>query len=127
MQQLKNAGNLRLIKDENVINNILDYDASVKELREWDESDTRIKTTFREIGGTVFNADQLYKVFSPDYKFIKPITNPQLITDNLIAINNVTFQIQYLSLSSLGNSHRGKALKEKAEKLIGLLKHKYHL
>ena len=38
------------------------YDASVKELREWDESDTRIKTTFREIGGTVFNADQLYKV-----------------------------------------------------------------
>jgi len=127
MQQLKNAGNLRLIKDENVINNILDYDASVKELREWDESDTRIKTTFREIGGTVFNADQLYKVFSPDYKFVKPSTNPQLITDNLIAINNVTFQIQYLSLSSLGNSHRGKALKEKAEKLIGLLKHQYHL
>ena len=127
MQQLKNAGNLRLIKDENVINNILDYDASVKELREWDESDTRIKTTFREIGGTVFNADQLYKVFSPDYKFVKPITNPQLITDNLIAINNVTFQIQYLSLSSLGNSYRGKALKEKAEKLIELLKHQYHL
>ena len=33
MQQLKNAGNLRLIKNENIINNILAYDASVKELR----------------------------------------------------------------------------------------------
>jgi hypothetical protein len=127
MQQLKNAGNLRLIKNENIINEILAYDAAVKELREWDESDTRIKTTFREIGGTVFNADQLYKVFSPDYKFVKPTTNPQLITENPTVINNVTFQIQYLSLSSMGNTQRGVALKEKAEKLIELLKHQYHL
>ena len=127
MLQLKNAGNLRLIKDEDIINNILAYDASVKELKEWDESDTRIKTSFREIGGTIFNADQLYKVFSPDYKFVKPITNPQLITDNTATINNVVFQIQYLSLSSLGNSLRGKALKTKAERLIDLLKKEYHL
>lgn len=127
MQQLKNAGNLRLIKNENIINNILAYDASVKELREWDESDTRIKTTFREIGGTVFDADQLYKVFSPDYKFVKPTTNPQLITENPIAINNVVFQIQYLSLGSLGNSLRGKELKTKSEKLITLLKQEYRL
>ena len=127
MQQLKNAGNLRLIKNENIINNILAYDATVKELKEWDESDTRIKTTFREIGGTVFNADQLYKVFSPDYKFVKPTTNPQLITENPIVINNVVFQIQYLSLGSLGNSLRGKELKTKAENLITLLKQEYHL
>ena len=127
MQQLKNAGNLRLIKNENIINNILAYDASVKELKEWDESDTRIKTTFREIGGTVFDAGQLYKVFSPDYRFVKPTTNPQLITDNPITINNVVFQIQYLALGSLGNSLRGKELKIKAENLIALLKQEYRL
>ena len=127
MQQLKNAGNLRLIKNENIINSILAYDASVKDLKEWDESDTRIKTTFREIGGTIFNADLLYKAMNSDFKFIRPTTNPQLITDNPIAINNVAFQIQYISISCLGNSLRGKALKEKAEKLIELLKHQYHL
>src|SRR6186713_577935 len=127
MQQLKNAGNLRLIKNENIINNILDYDASVKELREWDESDTRIRTTFREIGGSVFNANELYKAMDSNFKFVRPTTNPQLTTDNPIAINNVAFQIQYISLSSLGNTQRGKALKEKAEKLIDLLKHQYHL
>ena len=71
------------------------YDASVKELKEWDESDTRIKTTFREIGGLYFNADQLYKAMDSNFKFVKPTTNPQLITDNPIAINNVAFQIQY--------------------------------
>ncbi|HJS53026.1 MAG TPA: hypothetical protein VJ765_00740 [Chitinophagaceae bacterium] len=127
MQQLKNAGNLRLIKNENIINNILAYDASVKELKEWDESDTRIRTTFREIGGSVFNADLLYKAMDSTFKFVRPINNPQLITDNPVTINNVAFQIQYLSLSCLGNTQRGKALKEKAEKLIELLKHHYNL
>jgi len=127
MQQLKNAGNLRLIKNENIINNILAYDALVKELKEWDESDTRIRTTFREIGGSVFNANELYKAMDSNFKFVRPTSNPQLITDNPVAINNVAFQIQYISLSSLGNTQRGKALKEKAEKLIELLKHQYHL
>lgn len=127
MQQLKNAGNLRLIKNENVIKSILAYDASVRELKEWDESDTRIKTTFREIGGSIFNADLFYKAMDSTFNFVRPTTNPQLITDNPIAINNVSFQIQYLSLSSLGNSIRGKELKTKAEDLIGLLKQEYHL
>src|SRR5215204_42082 len=70
MQQLKNAGNLRLIKNENIISSILAYDASVKELKEWDESDTRIRTSFRETGGSVFNADQLYKAMDSDFKFV---------------------------------------------------------
>ena len=127
MQQLKNAGNLRLIRNEDIINNILAYDAWVKELKEWDESDTRIRTTFREIGGSVFNADQLYKAMDSNFRFVRPTNNPQLITANPITINNVAFQIQYLSLSSLGNTQRGKALKDKAEKLIELLKQQYHL
>ena len=65
MQQLKNAGNLRLIKNENIITNILAYDASVKELREWDESDTRIKNTFREIGGLFLTQFSFTKSSAP--------------------------------------------------------------
>ena len=42
-------------------------------------------------------------------------------------INNVAFQIQYLSLSCLGNTQRGNALKAKAGALIELLKKEYHL
>lgn len=127
IQQLKNAGNLRLIKNENVISSILNYDAAARELIEWDESDIRIRTTFREIGGTVFNADMLYKSMDADFKFVRPTTNPQLITNNPVTINNVAFQIQYLSLSCLGNTQRGTNLKSKAEKLIALLKDQYHL
>jgi hypothetical protein len=127
MQQLKNAGNLRLINNENVINSILAYDAAVKDLKEWDESDTRIRTTFREMGGSVFNADLFYKAMDSNFKFVRPITNPQLITGNPTAINNIAFQIQYLSLSCLGNTQRGKELKTKAENLVALLKKEYRL
>lgn len=62
-----------------------------------------------------------------DFKFVRPTTNPQLITENPATINNVAFQIQYLSLSCLGNSQRGMNLKTKAEQLIALLKKQYHL
>ncbi len=127
IQQLKNAGNLRLIKNENIINSILAYDARVKNLKEWDESDTRIRTTFREIGGSVFNANSLYKAMDSNFKFVRPANNPQLITNNPISINNIVFQIQYLSISCLGNKLRGQALKTKAENLIELLKKEYHL
>ncbi len=127
IQQLKNAGNLRLIRGENVISKILAYDASVKELKEWDESDIRIRTSFREMGGSVFNADLLYKAMDSNFNFVRPVNNPQLITENPIAINNISFQIQYLSLGTLGNSLRGKLLKTKAENLIALLRKEYHL
>ena len=59
-----NINNNKDFVNENIISNILAYDASVKDLKEWDESDTRIRTTFREIGGSVFNADQLYKAMA---------------------------------------------------------------
>ena len=41
IQQLKNGGNLRLIKKENIVNSILAYDTEVKSLHEWDEADLR--------------------------------------------------------------------------------------
>src|SRR5680860_459875 len=38
--QLKNAGNLRLIRKKNVVAALLEYEQKVKELQEWDETDT---------------------------------------------------------------------------------------
>lgn len=127
IQQLKNAGNLRLIKNEKLINNILSYDAGVKNLKEWDEADTRMRTTFRETGGRVFNAYQMYKAIDSSLKFVRPTTNPQLITDNPEAINSITFQIQYISISCLGNLLRAKKLKTQAESLMELVKREYRL
>ena len=127
IQQLKNGGNLRLIKKENIINSILAYDTEVKSLHEWDEADLSIRNSFREIGGSIFKADIFYHTMDAKMQFIRPVGNPQLTTDDPSAINKVTFQIQYLTLMTLGNINRGNKLKTQAVNLIDLLKKEYHI
>ena len=126
MQQLKNAGNLRLINNAEVVDSILAYDAAVKSLYEWDGADTRIRTTFREMGGYIFSSGDFYSTVDTALNFVKPVNNPQLITNDPVAINNVSFQVQYLAAVTSGNIIRGKRLKERATNLLALLKNEYH-
>jgi hypothetical protein len=127
IQQLKNGGNLRLIKKENIVNNILAYDTEVKSLHEWDEADLNIRNSFREIGGSIFKADIFYHTMDTKMQFIRPEGNPQLITVDPSAINKVAFQVQYLTLMTQGNIYRGEKLKSQAVNLISLLKKEYHI
>ncbi|MFN0050520.1 MAG: hypothetical protein ACKVOU_15475 [Cytophagales bacterium] len=126
MQQLK-AGNLRLIRNEKVVNAILDYDTKVKALKEWDEADNKIRITFREIGGSIFKADIFYKMADTTLHFSRPDNNPQLITDDPVAVNNVAFQVQYLSVMTLGNYRRGIKTRANAADLIRFLKKEYKI
>ncbi len=127
MQQLKNAGNLRLINNAEVVDSIMAYDAALKSLYEWDEVDSRIRTTFREMGGYIFSSGDFYSTVDTALNFVKPVNNPQLITNDPVAINNVSFQVQYLAAVTLGNIIRGKRLKERATNLLALLKKEYRL
>lgn len=127
IQQLKNGGNLRLIKKENIVNSILAYDTEVKSLHEWDVADHSIRNSFRESGGSIFKADIFYHTMDTKMQFIRPEGNPQLITDDPSGINKVTFQVQYLTLMTLGNIYRADKLKLQAVKLINLLKKEYSI
>ncbi|MEA1786155.1 hypothetical protein U1E44_08640 [Arenibacter sp. GZD96] len=127
IQQLKNAGNLRLIGKRNVVNELLKYEKKVKVLGEWDENDNRTKTTFREMGGKVFNSSELNKTMDSEMKFVMPTTNPQLITDDLTIINEIAFQIHYLSKMTRGNSLRAASLRSDANRLLELIQVEYKL
>ena len=127
IQQLKNAGNLRLIRKRNVVNALLAYEKKVKVLEGWDENDNRTKSTFREMGGKVFNSSELNKTMDSEMKFIMPTSNPQLITDDFAIINEIAFQIHYLSKMTKGNSLRGESLKSDAGRLLELIQAEYNL
>ena len=116
-----------MIKKESIINSILAYDTQVKSLHEWDQADLSIRNSFREIGGTIFKADIFYHTMDPTMQFIRPVGNPQLITNDLGVINKVTFQVQYLALMTQGNVYRGAKLKTEAINLINLLKKEYDI
>lgn len=127
IQQLKNAGNLRLLRKRNIVNELLTYEKKVKVLEEWYENDNRTKTTFREIGGKVFNSLEFNKTMDSEMRSVMPTTNPQLITDDLTIINEIAFQIHYLSKMTKGNSLRAESLKSDAARLLQLIYSEYKL
>lgn len=127
IQQLKNAGNLRLLRKRNVVNALLTYEKKVKVLEGWDENDNRTKSTFRELGGKVFNSSELNKTMDSEMKFVMPTDNPQLITDDFATINEIAFQIHYLSKMTKGNSLRAEFLRNDAGKLLELIYAEYKL
>ncbi|EOZ96615.1 hypothetical protein A33Q_2385 [Indibacter alkaliphilus LW1] len=127
IQQLKNAGNLRLLRKRNVVNELLNYEKKVKILNEWDENDNRTKSTFREMGGKVFHSAELNATMDSEMRFVMPTTNPQLITADFGVINEIAFQIHYLSKMTKGNSLRAEFLKSDAGRLLELIHSEYKL
>lgn len=127
IQQLKNAGNLRLISKRNIVNELLSYEKRVKVLEEWDENDNRTKSTFREMGGRVFHSSELNATMDSDMKFVMPTSNPQLITADFRVINEEAFQIHYLSKMTKGNSLRAESLRNDAINLLEIIQLEYQL
>ena len=127
IQQLKNAGNLRLISKRNVVNELLTYEKKVKVLEGWDENDNKTKTTFREMGGKVFNSSELNKTMDSEMRFVMPTANPKLITDDFTVINEIAFQIHYLSKMTNGNGLRAEYLRDDAIQLLQLIHSEYKL
>jgi hypothetical protein len=125
LQQLKNAGNLRLLRNRTVVDALLNYEKKVKVLEDWDENDNRTKSTFREMGGKVFNSAELNKTMDSNMRFIMPTNNPQLITDDFTLINEIAFQVYYLSKMTRGNSLRAESLKADAGRLLELIQAEY--
>jgi len=127
IQQLKNAGNLRLIQKRNIVDELLKYEKKVRVLEEWDENDNKTKSTFREMGGKVFNSNELNATMDANMKFVRPTTNPQLITDDFNTLNELAFQIHFLSKMSLGNSMRAESIRRDAADLLELIHTEYKL
>ena len=127
IQQLKNAGNLRLIKKRNIVDELLKYEKKVRVLEEWEENDNKTKSTFREMGGRVFHSPELNATMDPNMNFVRPTTNPQLITDDFSTINELVFQIHFLSKMSQGNSLRAESIRRDAVNLMVKIQKEYNL
>ena len=125
IQQLKNAGNLRLVQKRNIVDELLKYEKKVRELESWDQNENQTKATFREMGGKVFNSNELNATMDSNMKFILPTSNPQLITNDFTIINELAFQVHFLSKMNLGNSFRAESIRRDAIRLLELIHSEY--
>ena len=129
IQQLKNSGSFRLIKNTIVADSILKYYSFIDDISDLqnvsiNRIDEYIRTTRQLFNPLVFEimvSDQTNNLIT------KPPGNPPLLTYERNSILNVISIIHNLKASNRSIQQRYITLKTEAENLIVFLKSKYHL
>ena len=129
LQQLKNSGSLRLIRNIRVSDSIMSYDQHLRYLLTLNEDERNIRDGFRELVGTVFDGKILYsQIDSADFSnYNKPEGNPQLFMQDAGSINKVVSSTQYLKSVVRGVRVRQERLKTTAADLLSFLEKEYHI
>ena len=126
MQQLKNAGNLRLIRKTAVSDSIIAYDVSTRALLFGNTDEEEIIDTYRDIAEGVFDGRVLSKMRDDDNNvFMLPYDPPlRLNTEALFRLN---YRIHMLVVFNKTLRRESRAMKRKAENLLALIRTEYHL
>ena len=129
IQQLKNSGSLRLIRNLAVSDRIMYYDQQVRYLLTLNEDERSIRDNFREIAGTIFDGKVFYsQIDSVDFaNHNRPDGNPPLFLTDAISINKVISCAQYLKAVTRGIRDRQERIKNAAEQLLLFLQKEYRL
>ena len=129
IQQLKNSGNLRLIRNADAADSITVYDnEAVKTVLVQQETEEESR---KDIGwgllGKILNPVVWDKMNDSNSKISRPVDNPSLITGDPILINEFHFKVVHIKATLLFTNRYIKKAITSAQNLIALLKKEYHL
>ena len=129
VQQLKNSGALRLIRNLNASDSIMFYDQQMNYLQTLSEDERSIRDNFRELVGTVFDGNILYsQIDTVDFaNYNRPAGNPALFMQDEGSINKVISSAQYLKTVIRGVRVRQERSKVIAEQLLMFLRKEYQM
>ena len=128
--QLRNAGNMRLIRNQNVSDSILSYYKIENVLAFYYSVENDIRMKLRELMGKIFDGyymDKMVLDSTTTLTFKLPDFKPPLLSKDGDAINQYKMQLHlfrsvyYATMTNLSN------YKHKARELIDLIKKEYHL
>jgi hypothetical protein len=130
IDQLKNAGGLRLVRKKNVADSIAALDLQWTRMEFYREAYITMQNMGRSMLEKIFNANDLLQ------KYIDNSTGnsmPQAMTDSLKIRINIQYLNEYLNFlnhqktNTLQDERNYKNLEQSAERLIALIKKEYHL
>ncbi|MBK7561511.1 MAG: hypothetical protein IPQ06_15825 [Chitinophagaceae bacterium] len=126
MQQLKNAGNLRLIRKSYISDSIVSYDVSVRAFMWGTQDEENIMDTYRNIAENIFDGVVLNDMRDDDNNVRRIDYNPsmRLERDSKYRLN---YRIHMLTVFNKTMRKEARKLLAKAQRLNELLKKEYHL
>ena len=128
IQQLKNAGNMRLIRKMAVSDSIMAYDQQIKRLLEIIGEENDIRIQFREFSKKLFDGNTLFYVTDREKtSFNRPPGNPALVKSDKATINELLVTLHMTQHVMRVGRRNQERLRKTATKLIAFLKKEYHL
>ena len=129
IQQLKNSGNLRLIRNMDAADSITVYDNErIKScLIQLDGEGEMRRYISNNLAGKIFDADAWNDMTDSTGKITRPITNTPLLSSDPLLLHEFSFKIVTLKgiLSQTNRTITGAI--SSAKNLVVLLKKEYHL
>ena len=127
-EQMKSSGNLRLIHDKKIADDITKYYFNSKEfLINTNQSLSRLQSLI-EYQGKVFDGAVFRKMINiENFSITPPDGNPPLITEDKKILNELFVRIHYVLSILLYYENYCISLKNVASQLIEILKKEYHL
>ena len=129
IQQLKNSGNLRLIHNINVSNNIMSYDQQLTYLVQNYDQERHFIGDVKDVEKYILDGYVLLDMIDPQnlFELKRPIGNPPLLTQSPSTLNELIVQAQFVKSIVNVNRQREEKIKQTAAELISFLKKEYHL
>ncbi len=128
IQQLKNAGNMRLIRNMPVSDSIMAYDQQTKRLMEIISEENDIRIQFREFIKKLFDGNTLFYITDKeDPIYHRPPGNPQFVKTDKATINELIVTLHTTQHVMRVGRRAQESLKKTAAEHIVILKKEYHL
>ena len=126
MQQLKNAGNLRLVRKSIVSDSIISYDVNVRGFMWGTQDEENMMGTYRNIAEGIFDGEVLNSMRDDDNNVNHLDYNPsaRFTDDSKFRLN---YRIHMLTVFNKTMRKEARKLLGKAQRLSELLKKEYHL
>ena len=127
MEQLKNAGLLRLIRKREVVDSITKYDVSTKNLVTLGEIENIALESFRTTCTMFFNPFEIEKMLDEENNVSRPMNNPLLLAYNKADLDEINYKLYRLKFNNRGGIRDAKKLLKQATNFLTVLKKEYHM
>jgi hypothetical protein len=127
LQQLKNAGGLRLIRNRKVADSIAHYDVSVRNLESLGEQEMLVAHEYRTIAKRVFNTLVYDRMLDENNISQRPPGNPALLDFNKQDLMDLNFSVYSIKIVVRGMRRDSRKLLQQAMNLLVTINKEYHL
>jgi hypothetical protein len=127
MQQLKNAGGLRLIKKQYIADSITQYDASIRTLQRQQDLEESVMGDYRMIAHRFFDGRVFNSMMTPDNIPVPVTNNPPLNSFTRADLNEFNYKLFLVQAQNRVNRRECGKLLLQARRLIKFLKEEYSI